>query len=83
VNAKAAEVAAEVAAEEDDAASEPFNCDSIVETYITSISDLQGTLDSAENLTNAMAESLSMIDPNMDNGDEGKAFIRKMFKLRG
>lgn len=82
VNAKAAEVAAEVAAEEEDAASEPFNCDSIVESYILSISDLQGTLEFAENLTNVMAESLSMIDPNMDNGDEGKAFLRKMYKLR-
>lgn len=29
-----------------------------------------------------MAESLAEIDPNMDNGDEGKAFIKMMFKLR-
>ena len=29
-----------------------------------------------------MSESLSEIDPNMDNGDEGKAFIKMMYKLR-
>ena len=29
-----------------------------------------------------MAQALSDIDPNMDNGAEGKAFIRKMYKLK-
>lgn len=29
-----------------------------------------------------MAQALSDIDPNMDNASEGKAFIRKMYKLR-
>ena len=29
-----------------------------------------------------MANSLAEIDPNMDNGDEGKAFIKMMYKLR-
>jgi len=29
-----------------------------------------------------MADSLAEIDPNMDNGDEGKAFIKMMFRLR-
>lgn len=30
-----------------------------------------------------MAESLSMIDPNMENAQEGTAFLRKMYKIRG
>lgn len=34
-------------------------------------------------MTERIAESLSNIDPNMDSGLEGKAFIRKMYKLRG
>jgi len=29
-----------------------------------------------------MADSLAEIDPNMDNGDEGRAFIKMMYKLK-
>ena len=34
-------------------------------------------------MTDAMAESLAEIDPNTANGREGKAFLRKMYKVRG
>ena len=30
-----------------------------------------------------MAESLAEIDPNTENAEEGKALLRKMYKLRG
>ena len=30
-----------------------------------------------------MADSLATIDPNMDNGEEGKAFLKRMYRLRG
>jgi len=34
-------------------------------------------------MTDAMAESLSEIDPNTENGAEGKALLRKMYKIKG
>jgi hypothetical protein len=39
-------------------------------------------LASTELLTDLMADSLADIDPQTSNGDEGKSFIKKMYKLR-
>lgn len=30
-----------------------------------------------------MADALAYIDPNTTNGEEGKAFLKKMYKMRG
>lgn len=34
-------------------------------------------------LSKKMADALAEIDPNTKNGDEGMAFIRKMYKMLG
>ena len=41
------------------------------------------TLDERSELTTKLANALARIDPNTKNGDEGKAFIKKMYKMRG
>jgi len=41
------------------------------------------SIDEYKSFTNAMANSLSEIDPNTQNEAEGKAFIKRMYKLRG
>ena len=43
---------------------------------------MQGQLDQVESLTTGMSDSLATIDPNMESGEEGKAFIRRMYKVR-
>ena len=58
-------------------------CKDTQDAYIEQISGLKIDLSSVKDMTERIAESLSSIDPNMDNGLEGKAFIRKMYKLRG
>ena len=45
------------------------------------INDMQANLDQVKALSTKMADSLATIDPNMDNGDEGKAFMRRMYKV--
>lgn len=42
---------------------------------------MQANLDQVKALSTKMADSLATIDPNMDNGDEGKAFVRRMYKV--
>ena len=42
---------------------------------------MQTNLDQAKSLTTKMADSLATIDPNMDNGGEGKAFLRRLYKV--
>ena len=34
-------------------------------------------------MINDMGNSLAELDPNTENGEEGKALIRKMYKLKG
>ena len=58
-------------------------CKDTQDAYIEQISGLKIDLSSVKDMTERIAESLASIDPNMDNGLEGKAFIRKMYKLRG
>ena len=57
-------------------------CKDTTDAYVAKISELQGELQQAKTLSDNMATALSEIDPNMDNGAEGKAFIRKMYKLK-
>ena len=57
-------------------------CKETSDAYIAEITDLQTTLKDTKTMTDNMANALSEIDPNMENGAEGKAFIRKMYKLR-
>lgn len=78
----ATESVAEPVAEVMDAATELVDCDPIAEAYLVEINSLQETLDKAEALTTSMADSLANIDPNMENGEEGKALVRKMYKIR-
>ena len=78
----ATEPVAEPVAEVVDAAPEPVDCDPIAEAYLVEINSLQKTLDIAEALATSMADSLATIDPNMENGEEGKALVRKMYKIR-
>ena len=40
-------------------------------------------LASSKYLTKRMAESLTELDPNTQNSEEGFAFVRKMYKVRG
>ena len=58
-------------------------CEPIVEAYIAQISDMTVGLSEKKELTDRMADSLAELDPNTENGVEGKAFIKKMYKLRG
>ena len=57
------------------------DCSPTVEAYEKQIDEMQANLDQAKALTTKMADSLATIDPNMDNGDEGKAFLRRMYKV--
>ena len=57
-------------------------CKDTTDAYVAQISSLQTELQQVKSLSDNMATALSEIDPNMDNGAEGKAFIRKMYKLR-
>ena len=58
-------------------------CQGTCDEYVEMISGLTASIDEAKDLINRMAESLAEIDPNTENADEGKALIRKMYKLRG
>jgi len=40
------------------------------------------TVDEYKELANKMADALAEIDPNTKNGEEGKAFVKKMYKIR-
>ena len=57
-------------------------CKDTTDAYVAQIGTLQQDLQKAKGLSDNMAQALSDIDPNMDNAAEGKAFIRKMYKLR-
>ena len=42
---------------------------------------MQANLEQVKALSTKMADSLATFDPNMDSGEEGKAFLRKMYKV--
>lgn len=58
-------------------------CTSTIEAYIAQIAEMSVTLEEKSELTNKLANALAKIDPNTKNGDEGRAFIKKMYKVRG
>ena len=68
---------------QDDLTAIKMLCRDTKDAYIEQIGGLQSTLSSVQDLTERLADSLAGVDPNMENGTEGKAFIRKMYKLRG
>ena len=57
-------------------------CKETCQAYKDRITELAAELAQTTLLTDQMADSLADIDPNTENGDEGKAFIKKMWKLR-
>lgn len=58
-------------------------CKGTCDTYANRVADLTLELSRNNEIIDAMAESLAQFDPNTDNKDEGVAFIRKMYKVRG
>lgn len=58
-------------------------CADTTSQYVAQIAEAQKTLADSKALSDNMAQALSDLDPNMDNSGEGKAFIRKMYELRG
>lgn len=74
----------EAALEEEAAPIDPkVACKETGDAYVAVISELKVTRDEAKEMVNMMADSLAEIDPNTENGEEGKAFLRKMYKLVG
>lgn len=59
------------------------DCNDCVMRYVQAIDELTAEQQGIEIVTDAMAESLAEIDPNTENAEEGKALLRKMYKLRG
>jgi len=59
------------------------SCANCTAKYVAKIEELSGQEKEVETMTNAMAESLAEIDPNTENAGEGRALLRKMYKLRG
>jgi len=57
-------------------------CAETIEAYIQQISEMTVMVEAEKGFTSRMADSLAQIDPNTENGSEGRAFIRKMYKLR-
>jgi len=64
-------------------ANAPMDCTDCIDKYVATIDEKIIERDSIKAMTEAMAESLAEIDPNTDNGAEGKALLRKMYKIRG
>ena len=58
-------------------------CTSTIEAYIAQIAEMSVTLEEKSEMTTKLANALAKIDPNTKNGDEGRAFIKKMYKMRG
>ena len=58
-------------------------CTDTIEAYIAEIAEMTVSLKEANELTTKMAGALSKIDPNTKNSEEGEAFLRKMYKMRG
>lgn len=59
------------------------DCAETMATYVSTVGELTTELAGVKELTNKMADSLAEIDPNTENGEEGKALMKKMYKLRG
>lgn len=60
-----------------------ITCDNTWDAYVAAVADLKLQLKETNGLTVEMANSLAEIDPNTENGPEGTALIRRMYKVRG
>lgn len=58
-------------------------CKGTMDNYTSEVASRQKELNEINALTTKMADGLAEIDPNTENADEGKAFMKKMYKLRG
>lgn len=58
-------------------------CKDCAKNYTTLIEARATEYEKVTTMTDAIAEALSEIDPNMANGREGKALLRKLYRLRG
>lgn len=58
-------------------------CAGCINKYVSAIEGLTDELEAITETTDSMAASLAEIDPNTENAAEGKALLRKMYKLRG
>lgn len=58
-------------------------CKECAKNYTTLIEARATEYEKVTTMTDAIAEALSEIDPNMANGREGKALLRKLYRLRG
>jgi tRNA U54 and U55 pseudouridine synthase Pus10 len=58
-------------------------CTDCIERYEAAIAEKTAEKEAVEDLTEAMAISLAEIDPNTENAPEGRALIKKMYKLKG
>lgn len=65
------------------AEAEAKECEECALKYVAAIDALTAEEASVSAMTIAMADSLAEIDPNTENGGEGMALLRKMYKLKG
>ena len=57
-------------------------CKDTCDAYIKQISDMVIALKQTKELTNLIADSLAGLDPNMENGEEGKALIKRIYSFQ-
>lgn len=60
-----------------------FRCIGTCDKYIEQISELTIDLAETRDFIDELADALADIDPNMDTPEEGKALLRKMYKMKG
>lgn len=59
------------------------DCAGQTTAYLKQIADMTFILSKMQEMTERLAGSLADIDPNTENGDEGLAFVRKIYKMKG
>lgn len=59
------------------------DCTETSSLYRSTITELSTDKSDLNKIINDMGNSLAELDPNTENGEEGKALIRKMYKLKG
>ena len=58
-------------------------CSSTIGEYITKVAEMTIALEEKNELTTEMARALVRLDPNTDNAEEGRALIKRMYKVSG
>ena len=59
------------------------DCAGQTTAYLKQIADMTFILSKMQEMTERLAGALADIDPNTENGDEGLAFVRKIYKMKG